>query len=477
MKFRRQRGGMTFNQQRRTFFGNLAGAAIAAAWPGFVFAETPGSGVVFLRPNDSGYGEHTYLFNKCIVKRPALVAVCMNEEGVRTSVMRARTEGLPVAIKGGGHSFEGFSLNDSGFVIDLSMMASQQLGVNNRYVVEPACRLMQIYENLVPQGRLLSAGSCGMVGIAGLTLGGGYGLFSRQHGLACDSLRRLRIVDGRGELHEVSEGSELFRACRGGGNGNFGVVTQLQFDTIAAPEQLWRHLFKVQDIDAKRANECAKMWFDITKQLPNSAFSAFVLNHKTLTILVTNSAAETSPELTAALERLENISDKRFPDLKEELLRGIRRYYGKLAPLYFKNASAGFYGGYDDIGAVAQELFEQVIATPGLLYQINTMGGAIADRDDGTHTAYAHRRANYLSEIQSYWGNPKDEPRLRKAVGTFEIRLRDNGIHDHYCNYPDLAYKDWPAAYYGEAGYQRLRKVKAQYDPDNIFSYAQSVRA
>lgn len=468
---------MKFSEQRRKFLGGLAGAAFASAWPGFVLAETSGGAVAFLRPKDDGYDEHTYLFNKCIAKRPAPVAVCMNEEGVRLAVARARSEGLPVAIKSGGHSFEGFSLNDGGFVIDVSMMAAQQLEANGRYVAEPACRLMQSYEYLVPLGRLLPAGSCAMVGISGLTLGGGYGLFSREHGLACDSLRSLRMVDGRGELHEVSEGSELFRACRGGGNGNFGVITQLQFDTVDAPRQLWRHVFKVQDIDARRANECAKMWVDITAQLPNTAFSAFVLNHKSLTILVTNSAAEISPELAAVLARLEKITGKRSPDLKEELLRGIRRYYGKLAPLYFKNASAGFYGGYGDIGAVAPELFAQVVSTPGLLYQINTMGGAIAERDDGTRTAYVHRRANYLSEIQSYWEHPSDEARLRKAVDAFEAKLRDNGVRDHYCNYPDLAYKDWPAAYYGEAGYERLRKVKAQYDPDNLFQHAQSVRA
>lgn len=467
---------MEFNQQRRRLLGSLAGAALAGAWPGFALAETPRGGVAFLRPKDNGYDEHTYLFNKCIVKRPALVAVCLNEEGVRQAVARARSEGLPVAVKSGGHSFEGFSLNDGGFVIDVSFMTAQQLGADGRYMAEPACRLMQTYEYLVPLGRLVPAGSCAMVGIAGLTLGGGYGIFSREHGLACDALRSLRIVDGTGELHEVGEGSELFRACRGGGNGNFGVVTQLQFDTVAAPGQLWRHLFKLPDISAHRAHDCAKTWFEVSRQLPNTAFSAFVLNHRTLTILVTNSASTPSPELATALTRLEEITDKRFSDLKEETLRGIRRYYGKLAPLYFKNASAGFYSGYEDIAAVAPQLFEQVVSTPGLLYQINTMGGAIAERDDGTRTAYVHRRARYLSEIQSYWEFPSDEARLRKAVDTFEARLRDHGVRDHYCNYPDLAYTDWPAAYYGAAGYERLRKVKAQHDPDNLFRHAQSVR-
>ncbi len=468
---------MNFSRQRRNFLGSLGGAALAGAWPGFALAEPAGGDVAYLKPDDPGYGDHTYVFNKNIVRRPALVAVCLNEAGVLQAVARARAEGLPVAIKSGGHSFEGFSLNDGGFVIDVSLMAGHELRAGGRFVAEPACRLMQAYEYLVPQGRLLSAGSCAMVGIAGLTLGGGYGIFSREHGLACDALRSLRLVDGRGELHEVGEGSELFRACRGGGNGNFGVVTQLQFDTVEAPGQLWRHLFKVKDIDAVRANECARAWFEMAAQLPRTAFSAFVLNHRTLAILVTDSAPEISAQMKQVLDSLEKITGTRPPPLKEELLRGIRRYYGKFSPLYFKNASAGFYAGYGDIEPVAPELFGQVVATPGLLYQINTMGGAIAEKDDGTRTAYVHRRANFLSEIQSYWENPADAARLRQAVEGFEQRLQAAGVHDHYCNYPDLAYRDWPTAYYGAAGYERLRKVKAQYDPDNLFRHAQSVRA
>jgi FAD/FMN-containing dehydrogenase len=466
-----------FSQRRRTFLGHLTAAAVCAAWPGFVLAEPArGSSVLFLRPGDKGYDDHTYLFNTTIVRRPALVAVCLDEQGVLRAVARARSEGLPVAVKSGGHSFEGFSLNDGGFVIDVSFMTSQEFLNDGRYVADPACRLMQCYEYLVPMKRLLPLGSCAMVGLAGLTLGGGYGIFSREHGLACDALQGLHIVDGRGELHEVSTGSELFRACRGGGNGNFGVVTRMTFETVAAPAQLWRHFFKVKGITASRALECAEAWFEATRQLPDTAFSAFVLNHTTLNILVTNSAAEISPELGAILKRLAAVTDQRFPDRKEELMHGIRRYYGRMAPLPFKNASAGYYRGFDDIRAVAPALFGDVVGTPGLLYQINTLGGAIARRDDGTHTAYAHRSANYLGEIQSYWERPGDEAPLREAVATFEERLRNNGIRDHYCNYPDLAYADWASAYYGAAGYARLQKIKARYDPANLFQHPQSVR-
>lgn len=468
---------MVFDWRRRRFLGGLGGMVIAGAWPGFMLAEGEKAGVTYLRPGDSGYADQTVLFNKNIAKRPALVAVCLNEEGVREAVLRARREGLPVAVKSGGHSFEGFSLNDGGFVIDVSLMTSQSLMRDGRFLAGPATRLISCYETLVPQGRLLPAGSCAMVGISGLTLGGGYGIFSREHGLACDALQGVRMVDGRGEVQVVGPGSELFRACCGGGNGNYGVVTELEFETVAAPRQLWRHLFRMKEISAKQAQASCQAWFEIVQTLPHTAFSAFVLNHRSLHILVTDTAEEISPALASILAQLEKLTGKRYPALRETPIRGIRRYYGKMTPLYFKNASAGFYKGYGDIAKAAPDLFSQVTETPGLLYQVNTLGGAIAVRDNGTRTAYAHRDANFLGEIQSYWERPAQGPHLHQAVEDFQARLRDNGVHAHYCNYPDLSFADWPEAYYGKGGYARLQKVKETYDPDNIFRYEQSVRA
>jgi len=465
-----------FDSKRRDTLKVIAGASALVAWPGFAFADAVANDVVFLRPVDKDYGDYVTLFNKCLVRRPALVAVCFNEKGVVEAVKRARKEGLPVAIKAGGHSFEGFSLNDNGFVIDVSNMLEHGLVEGDQYVAEPGCVLMQGYEYLVPKGRLLSMGSCGMVGIAGLTLGGGYGIFSRQNGLTCDALQSLRMVDGNGEVHDVARGSELFRACCGGGNGSFGVVTKLRFDTLPAPKSLWRHLFKFYKLDAKRAEACAGLWFELAPKMPDSVFSAFVLNNRTLTIMLSDTAEEISDELSIVLEKLAEVADKRYPSKKEALLDGIHRYYGRHEPLYFKNASAGYYRGFQEIEKAAPALFDLVTSTPGLLYQINTMGGAIPRMDDGTYTSYAHRDANFLSEIQSYWEDPKEEKRLRDSVARFQSLLRTNGIRAHYCNYPDLSFTDWQESYYGKEGYRRLQQVKWQYDPDNLFQHAQSIR-
>lgn len=464
---------------RRQFLSFIAQAGVLAAYPGFVEASQlpTADDVVFLTPADSEYSTHTDLFNKRFNRHPKIIAVCFTELGVQSAIALAREKNLPVAVRSGGHSFEGFSLNDDGLSIDLTLMNSFKLQDNGQFVTGPACRLMEMYEYLIPQGRLIPAGSCGMVGIAGLTLGGGYGIFSREHGLAIDWLKRIRIVDGMGKIHEVEQGSDLFWACRGAGNGNFGVVTQLQFDTLKAPSHISRYLFQAGNLTPQRLSKIAKLWFSISAQLPNEAFSAFVHNGKKLNILVTCTLSTLPAGMSDLLKQLEQVMDKRQPDNQQELLPGIRRYYGKLTALNFKNASAGYYRSYADIENVAEKIFETVSQGNGLLFQINTLGGTI--RKPGQTDAagcYPHREYAYLGEIQSYWENPEQEAGAMAGVAQVQQLLAGNGINAHYSNYPDINFDKWQTQYYGAANYTRLQSIKKQYDPDNVFRYPQSIK-
>jgi hypothetical protein len=464
---------------RRQFMSFMAQAGVLAAYSRFAVAsQLPSSDdVVFLTPADSDYSIHADLFNKRIVRHPRIIAVCFTEVGVQSAIALAREKQLPVAVRSGGHSFEGFSLNDDGLSIDLTLMNSFKLLDNGQFVSGPACRLMEMYEYLIPRGRLIPAGSCGMVGIAGLTLGGGYGIFSREHGLAIDWLKRIRLIDGLGKIHEVEQGSDLFWACRGAGNGNFGVVTQLQFDTLKAPSHISRYQFQAGNLTPQRLSKIAKLWFSISAQMPNEAFSAFVHNGKKLNILVTSTLNTLPTGMSDLLKQLEQVMDKRQPDKQQDLLPGIRRYYGKLTPLNFKNASAGYYRSYADIEDVAEKIFETVSNGNGLLFQINTLGGAI--RKPGQTDAagcYPHRDYSYLGEIQSYWENPEQEAGAVAGVAQVQQLLAGNGINAHYSNYPDINFDKWQTQYYGAANYTRLQAIKKQYDPDNVFRYPQSIR-
>ncbi|MDH5179413.1 MAG: FAD-binding oxidoreductase [Gammaproteobacteria bacterium] len=462
---------------RREFCKTLLQTSALAAWPGFVLAAQAKSDqdVLFIEAPHADYNAYRALFNKNIDHKPRLIAVCFNEQGVIKGLAEADKRGLPVSIKSGGHSFEGYSVVPDSLVIDLTNMNSHQLSTDGRLVTDPATRLMQLYEDLVPKGRLLPTGSCGMVGIAGLTLGGGYGIFAREYGLTCDYLKRARLVDAQGKVHEVEAGSDLFWACQGGGNGHFGVVTRLEFDTVAAPTHLWRHVFKAYKLDAARAITLMEHWFDISRRLPDSCFAAFVLNHRTLTLLVTNTAVTPDAVVQGLLSELEKLTDKRYSDKRVELTKEVKRYYGILTPLYFKNASAGFYEGYADIKPMMPEVINKVINTRSVIFQVNTLGGAIKRRDV-TATAYAHRNANYLAEVQSYWNKPEQADTAIQAVQHIQSTLWHGGVRAHYANYPDSWFPDWAHAYYGEKNLARLQQIKRKYDPGNRFRYAQSIQ-
>jgi len=464
--------------RRRFLQGLSATATLATMSAPYAFAveKLSSDDVVFLQRSDSTYASYRQPFNKRIALEPAVIAVCMQEHGVQRAVEYAKTHNLPIAIKSGGHGFEGYSLNQGGLVVDLSRMQQVQIDGNQQLMVGPGCRLAGLFDYVLPKGRLLPTGSCGGVGIAGLTLGGGYGMFSRKYGLTCDSLVRVRMVDGQGRLHDSRDRADLLWACRGGGNGNFGLITSMQFNTYPAPELLHSYRFKYA-LSPKRAVEMAARWFALAPQLPPEAFSAFVWGGKTLTILVTTFVREPDKTfLDGPITELRRGADKVFPVHTARLMHAVKRYYGQSKPLYFKNVSAGFYRGFDDIQAVAEEVFQRVASQPGALLQINTFLTPAASQRAQNDAAFPHRGYPFIGELQCYWDQAAREPQAVATVKGIQRLLSQNGIRAHYANYPDIDLENWPEAYFGKENYQRLQTIKSVYDPENRIRHPQSVR-
>ena len=155
------------------------------------------------------------------------------------------------------------------------------------------------------------------------------------------------------------------------------------------------------------------------------------------------------------------------------LAAALPRYYGETGPIAFKNASAGYYESFEHLAPALPGVFHEVFHNAGLIFQVNTLGGAIAR---GPESAYPHRQYPWLGEWQAYWQQESQREKLTAAAGRVRQHLATAGISRHYANYPDLAFKDWPQAYYG-AGYARLQKLKRQLDPANRIRHAQSVQA
>ncbi|HET6991479.1 MAG TPA: FAD-binding protein, partial [Bacteroidia bacterium] len=190
---------------------------------------------------DPRYSDLRKGFNKRINKYPLVIALCTSTNDVAEAIQFARKNKLEIAVKSGGHSMEGFSSNDGGMVINLSKMNSVEFLEDNKIKTGPGCTLSHLYDNILPKKRIIPAGSCGTVGLGGLTMGGGYGLFARKYGLTCDNLLEATMVDGNGMIHSTKDDPELLWALRGGGAGNFGVVTELIYQSHEAPENMQAH--------------------------------------------------------------------------------------------------------------------------------------------------------------------------------------------------------------------------------------------
>ncbi|MDQ2718548.1 MAG: FAD-dependent oxidoreductase [Bacteroidota bacterium] len=425
-----------------------------------------------------GDSQHEILrkgFNKRINKFPVAIAQCTSTEEVSQAIAYGIKNNLAINIKSGGHSFEGFSSNNYGLVINLSLMNRIEWENENIINVEPGCRLSQLYDAILPKNKLLAAGSCGSVGIGGLTLGGGYGLFSRKYGLTCDSLSEITLVDGKGNVVNSKDDPELLWACKGGGNGNFGVVTSMKFSLNNAPDFLQSIRFTIKKINVQRASDVLEKWFSITSTLPASCFSAFVLNKDSLYILLTNCEKQNA-EAQKIISQLSALVDATTIGKQQPLSKAVKVFYGIQHPLYFKNASAGLYKDFEDIRGCVEKVLEKVTTLSGMIYQVNTLGGKINDLDLAKQSAYAHRDKNYLSELQTYWEQASQTDKMINAFEEVQQLFFNNGIKSQYRNYPDINFKNWESAYYGE-NYSRLQKVKSKYDPENIFRYEQSMKA
>ncbi|MCY0989542.1 FAD-binding oxidoreductase [Nannocystis sp. ILAH1] len=208
-------------------------------------------------PGDPDYAAARRDYNLRIDVRPSAIVFAQQPLDVQSAVAWARANGVPPAMRSGRHSYEGFSLVENGIVIDVSSLDSVEYDdATGLAKIGAGAQLLPIYEALAHRNVTIPGGSCPTVGIAGLTLGGGFGLLGRSRGLTCDSLVEVEMVDAKGGIVLASEtrNSELFWALRGGGGGNFGVVTSFTFRAAPiGPVAIYRIQWPWEQIQAVTA--------------------------------------------------------------------------------------------------------------------------------------------------------------------------------------------------------------------------------
>ncbi|WP_433363816.1 FAD-binding oxidoreductase [Actinoplanes sp. CA-142083] len=378
--------------------------------------------------------------------RPRFVVLCRSVADVVSALAYARATGERLVPRGGGHCFAGRSSTD-GIVLDLSGLQSVSPAA-----IGPGARLQQVYEGLHTYGRTLPAGCGPTVGIAGLTLGGGIGLLGRQHGLTCDRLVGAQVVLADGTVVDCDEDRhpELFWALRGAGGGQFGVVTEFRFDTIAEPltTRIEAHWPEVALEDLVRE------WQAWAPDAPDELTLNLTLMGSRATLFGASTLDEASTR-----KLLREFTDRPF-ELRDGLPyhRLKQTFAGPPEPRQ-RTRSEFFSRGLSD-GTIATLLTEL-----GGRLSFTTMGGAY-NRVAEDATAFAHRGERFLLE---HVGDP-DDPWVDRS---WAIAHAD-GSGRVYPNFPDPALDDWATAYHA-GNYRRLVAVKNAYDPDRFFDFPQAI--
>ena len=446
--------------------------------------------------------------------RPLAVVMAADENDVAAALTFARDEGLDFVARNGRHSFAGYSAT-SGMVIDVSALATVVVAADRETAtVGAGMTNLPLYEALWPHRKAVPAGTCPTVGVTGLALGGGIGRLSTLHGLTSDNLIGLRMIDadGRVIVADEEQNPDLLWASRGGGGGNFGVVTELTFRlqpvdmpftnidyTFAWPTALkvlraWQqwitdlppegHSDMQLITGAPTADGGAKINVEVT--YAGSPERAKSLGRSLLA--ATGSDPVDTQELTGSFVSTER--DWICAGLKPEECGYVGVAPKGTIPRYALTAKSDFvFEPWPDEGlgllvdAIERRQADRVLTPadfrPGVndgKVLIEACGGAIDDTAPEA-TAFAHRRALYLTQYQARWAPGADPSAVAANIAwTREMfasvaRYRSGASYVNYAD-PDLA--DWPRAYYG-ANLERLRQIKARIDPDNVFRFPQSI--
>jgi hypothetical protein len=435
--------------------------------------------------DDPTYDEHRKVWNGSIDRRPALIARCAGVADVMASVRFGRKHGLPVAVRSGGHSFPGLSVADDAFVVDLGQLKGVRVDPEARTArVQAGVLLGELDRETQAFGLAAASGIVTHTGVAGLTLGGGIGWIMRKHGLSVDNLRRVDLVTADGELVQASadENADLFWGVRGGG-GNFGIVTEFEFDlvplgpTVIAGPIMW----PMED-----APEVLRFYRDWVADAPDELMTILIHRkapplpfvpeeiHGKPVVMVACCWAGSVEEGEAAIRPMKEFG-KPVADVctPKPFLTHQSMFDPSFVPgrwYYFKSC---------DVPALTDEIIDITvdhcsrISSPLTSFPIWQMGGAVS-RVGEDETAFNGRGAGFTYNIGGSTAAAEGFDEEREWVRGFWDALEPH-FTTVYVNFLMDEGEDRVRQAYGAEKYDRLRALKRKYDPDNFFRLNQNI--
>ncbi|MGI8926521.1 MAG: FAD-binding oxidoreductase [Tepidiformaceae bacterium] len=433
----------------------------------------------FLLAGEAGYDEARQLHNGMIDRHPAVIARCLGTSDVVRAVRFATANALEIAVRGGGHNVAGNACCDDGMMIDLSLMKGIHVDpVARTCRAQGGATWAEFNRETQLHGLACTGGEVSSTGIAGLTLGGGFGWLMGKHGLAIDNLIGAEIVTADGEVLNVSadEHPDLFWGIRGGG-GNFGVAASLEYRL----HPVGQVLSGLVAHPITKAGDVLRFFREFTASLPDDATAFAGLLHApdgsgvqlaAIIVCHSGSMAEAEATLRPLREFGPPMIDAIAPNTYSATNAMLDAGFPKGALSYWKSS---FLEDLDD--AAIDTIAEQFSACP------SPMSGLVLEHVHGavtrvgvTETAFPHRSTGYNLLVVSEWLDPAQSAvNIAWARAAFDA-MRPFQASGRYVNYlGEGEGEDSVAAAYG-ANYERLRAVKRKYDPDNVFHMNQNIR-
>jgi FAD/FMN-containing dehydrogenase len=440
-----------------------------------------------LQPADQGYDEARTIWNAMITKRPAVIARVSGSADVIACVNFARENGLPLSVRGGGHNVAGTALCDGGLMIDMSLRRGVRVDPTRRIVrVEGGGTWGDVDHETQPFGLVVPSGIVSNTGVAGFTMGGGFGWTSRKFGYAADNLMSVDIVTADGELRVASdkENPDLFWALRGGG-GNFGAVMSFEFKASRHGPQALCGMVVYPMGDARAVMQ---QFRQITAAAPDELCCLLILRRAPAVPYLPQDVhgrpiaaiavcwagdpgdgrAAVLPLKTFARPLADTIERKPFVEHQTMLDAGQpfgRRYYWKSH--YFAEI------GDDLIDAMVEHA--ERITSPHSAALLMHLGGTPA-RLDPSMNAVGLRAASYVLNIQAAWESAQEDRRHLVWAREYWSATRPFSTGSAYINF--MTEDEGEArvrAAFPAAVYARLREVKSNFDPGNLFHGAQNI--
>ncbi len=448
------------------------------------FARTVSGTVVV--PGDEGYEEARHVWNGMIDKRPALIVRCQTPADVVASVNFARDNDLLVAVRGGAHNVAGHGTCDGGLVIDLSGMKRVIVDTLARTATaEAGCTWADFDRATHPFGLATTGGLVSSTGIAGFTLGGGVGWLMRKYGLACDNLRAVNLVtaDGRQVRASTTENSDLLWGVRGGG-GNFGVVTDFEYDLHPVSTVLGGLVLH----PAARAAEVLRFFREFVASAPDE-----------LTCIAVFLTAPPAPFVPVDLQLKPALAIAVCyagdPAEGERFVQPLRAFgppaadligpmpYPALQSMLDESAPKGLQNYWKSafLNELSDPAIDVLVAqaaamrSPLSALHLHHLEGAV-NHPAAAYSAFGQRDSRFVLNIVGTWPDPADSVENTAWVRDSYAAIGPHTTGGAYINFMGEEGQDRVRAAYSSANYVRLVTLKRTYDPRNLFRLNQNIR-